>query len=385
MKIAIVHDWLYVYGGAERVLEDMIECFPEADIYSTIDNIPIERRFFIKHKPVKTSYLQHLPFAKAKHRYFLPFMPRAIEKLDLSSYEVIISGSHAVACGVITNINQLHICYCHSEHMRYLFEQEKLYQSNNKIITLAQQYFYPRLRKWLYQAIHRPDFYIANSEYIAKWHTSKFGLKINQIIYPGVDVDYFSKSFKTDKQNYYVTVGRLVEYKRFDLLVDAFNILGYELIIVGDGPIRSKLESMASNNIKFIGYKDRESIANIVSNAKAFVFASQEAFGIVNVEAQASGTPIIVYSGGGSREVVNDENSPCPTGIVFEQQTVEDIVSAVNRFENNQSKFLSSNCQANAQRFSQHEFKVRFYKIVTEEYKKFIDSKAINYENSNSS
>lgn len=372
MKIAIIHDWLYVYGGAERVLEQMLECFPDADIFSIIDNIPEQQRFFIKNKKVKTSYLQNIPFAKTKHRHFLPFMPHAIEKLDLAGYDIIISGSHAVACGVITKSTQLHICYCHSEHMRYLFEYGDLYKSTSKIVSLAQQYFYPKLRKWLTIAIQRPDIHVANSRYIAQWHMDKFGVKINKVIYPSVDVDYFSQFYKEVKQDYYITVGRLVEYKRFDLVINAFNLLGKKLIVVGDGATRSNLEAIAKSNIEFVGYKNKKEVAELISGAKAFVFASQEAFGIVNVEAQACGTPVIVYSGGGSKEVVNDENSLLPTGVVFEKQCVEDIVKSVETFEANHEKFSARNCLVNAMNFSCQEFKVQFSQFVNEEYAKFI-------------
>ncbi len=372
MKIAIIHDWLYVYGGAERVLEQMLECFPDADIFSIIDNIPEQQRFFIKNKKVKTSYLQNIPFAKTKHRHFLPFMPHAIEKLDLAGYDIIISGSHAVACGVITKPTQLHICYCHSEHMRYLFEYGDLYKSTSKIVSLAQQYFYPKLRKWLTIAIQRPDIHVANSKYIAQWHMDKFGVKINKVIYPSVDVNYFSQFYKEIKQDYYITVGRLVEYKRFDLVINAFNLLGKKLIVVGDGATRSNLEAIAKSNIEFVGYKNKKEVAELISGAKAFVFASQEAFGIVNVEAQACGTPVIVYSGGGSKEVVNDERSSCPTGVVFEKQCVEDIVKSVEVFEANHEKFSARNCLVNAMNFSCQEFKAQFSKFVNEEYAKFI-------------
>lgn len=372
MKIAIIHDWLYVYGGAERVLEQMLECFPDADIFSVIDNIPEQQRFFVKNKKVKTSYLQNIPFAKTKHRHFLPFMPHAIEKLDLAGYDIIISGSHAVACGVITKSMQLHICYCHSEHMRYLFEYGDLYKSTSKIVSLAQQYFYPKLRKWLTIAIQRPDIHVANSKYIAQWHMDKFGVKINKVIYPSVDVDYFSQFYKEVKQDYYITVGRLVEYKRFDLVINAFNLLGKKLIVVGDGATRSNLEAIAKSNIEFVGYKNKKEVAELISGAKAFVFASQEAFGIVNVEAQACGTPVIVYSGGGSKEVVNDERSSCPTGVIFEKQCVEDIVKSVETFEANHEKFSARNCLVNAMNFSCQEFKVQFSKFVNEEYAKFI-------------
>lgn len=371
MKVAIIHDWLYVYGGAERVLEQMIECFPDADIFSIIDDVPEEQRFFLKNKTVKTSYLQKIPLAKTKHRHFLPFMPRAIEKLDLTGYDVVISGSHAVACGVITVPTQLHICYCHSEHMRYLFEYSELYSSNNIIVRLAQNYFYPRLRKWLSSAIRRPSLLIANSGYIGQWHINKFGVNIHKIIYPGVDVDYFSKFYKSSKQDYYVTVGRLVEYKRFDLVVNAFNVLGLQLIVVGDGPTKSNLELIAKPNIKFVGYKDKKEVAELISNARAFVFASQEAYGIVNVESQACGTPVIVYSGGGSKEVINDEHSALPTGVIFKNQAVEDIVGAIKVFESNRDKFTASNCLTNAQKFSCQEFKSQFSKFVNEEYSKF--------------
>mgnify|MGYP000163808013 CR=1 FL=1 len=374
MKIAIIHDWLYVYGGAERVLEQMLECFPGADVFSVIDSLTEQQRFFIKNKKVKTSYLQNVPFAKSKHRHFLPFMPRAIEKLDLTGYDIIISGSHAVACGVITNPTQLHLCYCHSEHMRYLFEYGDLYKSTNKIVSLAQQYFYPKLRKWLTKAIHRPDVLIANSNYIAQWHMDKFGVKISKIIYPGVDVDYFSQFYKETKQDYYITVGRLVEYKRFDLVINAFNLLGHKLIVIGDGPVRSDLEAISKSNIEFVGYKDKKEVAELISGARAFVFASQEAFGIVNVEAQACGTPVIIYSGGGSKEVVNDENSLLPTGVVFEKQCVEDIIKAVEVFEANHERFSANNCLVNAKKFSAQEFKAQFSEFVNKEYAKFIKS-----------
>jgi glycosyltransferase involved in cell wall biosynthesis len=369
MKVAIVHDWLYVYGGAERVLEAMLNCFPDADIFSLFDNLKPEQRFFIKEKPVKTSFLQKMPLIKKRHSFFLPLMPWAIEKIDLSGYDLIISSSHAVACGVKTSQRQFHVCYCQAEHMRYLFDQKELYYFNNFFLRSIQKMIFRGVRVWLKNAVKRPNLYIANSNYVANWHRETFGIEISKTIYPNVDTELFSKYFCSQKEDYYVFIGRLVEYKRVDLIVRAFNIINRKIIIIGDGKDRQKLQAISKSNIQFVGFKNKEEIAKILSKAKAFVFPGKEAFGIVNIEAQACGTPVICLGRGGTKETVIDG----VTGVHFYEQTEEALIAAIDQFENRIQSFIPSEIRKNSERFSSTRFENEFKCFIEQKMGEFLN------------
>ncbi len=361
-RVAIVHDWLYTYAGAERVLEQLLQLFPRADLFSLIDFLPDDERGFIQNKTVKTSFIQALPFAGGRHRLYLPLMPLAIERLDLSQYELVISSAYAVAKGVLTSPEQLHICYLHARNLKYAYEDRTMY-SQNRSVDFLQDVFLSYIRLWDSVASRRPDFTVANSNYVSAWHLHRHGVKSN-VIYPPVEVEHYASHFGAEKEDYYVTVGRLEPYKRMDVVISAFNALGKKLLVLGDGSEKQRLEALAAPNVTFLGYCDKETIASVTAGAKAFVFASREDFGIAPVEAQACGTPVIAYGKGGALETVRGLEGERPTGVFFEAQTTEALKEAVRRFETHESDFCPHAIRQNALRFDQKRFREEFRGFV---------------------
>ncbi len=361
MKIAVVHDWLTTYAGAERVLEQILLLYPEADLYSLINFLPEDKKGFILNKRVRTSFMQKLPFVKKKYRSYLPLMPFAIEQFDLSEYNVIISSSHAVAKGVLTNSNQLHICYCHTPiryawdlYYQYLRESGLEKGLKGKIAKLTLHY----IRVWDSTTANRVDYFIANSKYIAKRIKKIYG-KDSTVIYPPVDVDRFERC--SIKKDIYLTASRMVPYKKMDLIVKAFSEMpDKKLIVIGDGPDFDKVKSKATRNIEILGYQSFKVLKDYMQRAKAFIFAAEEDFGITPVEAQACGTPVIAYGKGGVLETVIEDK----TGIFFKEQTRESLAEAVERFERIQSKFDCNEIRKNAERFSKDRFKREFKGFV---------------------
>ena len=343
VKTAIVHDWLVTYAGAERALEQILVLYPDADLYSLVDFIPPDQRAFILNKQVKTSFLQSFPFAKKKYRSFLPFMPLAIEQFDLSAYDLVISSSHAVAKGVLTHDRQLHVCYCYTP-IRYAWDlrQQYLHESGldkglkGMIARMVLHY----VRMWDLTSANRVDHYIAISHYIAQRIKRAYG-KEAAVIYPPVDIDNFVPA--TKKEEYYLTASRMVPYKKVKLIVEAFSRMpDKKLIVIGDGPDYAKICSVAGRNIELLGYQPSSVLKEYMQKAKAFVYAAEEDFGIVTVEAQACGTPVIAFGKGGSLETViplsqseigSQESGEQPTGLFFYEQTVDAIQKAVLRFE----------------------------------------------------
>jgi glycosyltransferase involved in cell wall biosynthesis len=374
MKIAIVHDWLYTYAGAEKVLEQIINCFPEADLFSLIDFLPASERGFIQNKVVKTSFIQKLPFAKTKHRQYLPLMPLAIEQLDVSSYDLIISSSHAVAKGILTGPNQLHICYCHSP-IRYAWDMQHQYLREAGLLrglkSWLTRYILHKIRLWDYRTANGVDYFVANSNFIAK-RIYKVYRREAEVIYPNVDTDKFTPS--TDKQDFYLTASRMVPYKKIALITEAFALMpDKKLKIVGTGPDYKKIQQLAMScpNIELLGFVADAELKLLMQQAKAFVFAAEEDFGIVPVEAQACGTPVIAYARGGALETVNGLDSAAPTGVFFASQTKEAIQQASLEFEQ-QSVITPEFCIANAKRFATERFKSQFKDFVLAKYQEFI-------------
>ncbi|MBX9597998.1 MAG: glycosyltransferase family 4 protein [Burkholderiales bacterium] len=374
MKIAIVHDWLYTYAGAEKVLEQIINCFPEADLFSLIDFLPASERGFIQNKVVKTSFIQKLPFAKTKHRQYLPLMPLAIEQLDVSSYNLIISSSHAVAKGILTGPNQLHICYCHSP-IRYAWDMQHQYLREAGLLrglkSWLTRYILHKIRLWDYRTANGVDYFVANSNFIAK-RIYKVYRREAEVIYPNVDTDKFTPS--TDKQDFYLTASRMVPYKKIALIAEAFALMpGKKLKIVGTGPDYKKIQQLAMScpNIELLGFVADEQLRLLMQQAKAFVFAAEEDFGIVPVEAQACGTPVIAYARGGALETVNGLDSAASTGVFFASQTKEAIQQAILEFEQ-QMVITPEACVVNARRFATERFRSQFKNFVLAKYQEFI-------------
>jgi glycosyltransferase involved in cell wall biosynthesis len=318
MRIAIVHDWLTTYAGAERVLEQMLICFPDADLFSLVDFLPPGQRDFIQNKRVTTSFIQRMPWARSKYRSYLPLMPLAIEQFDLSSYDLVISSSHAVAKGVITGPDQLHICMCYSP-IRYAWDLQHQYLRESGLDRgmkgwLARCVLH-RTRMWDQRTANGVDEFIAISNFIAR-RIRKAYRRDSTVIYPPVDVESFS--LRQDKEDFYLTASRLVPYKRVDLIVEAFSRMPEKkLVVIGAGPEFSRIKASAGHNVDFLGYQPGEVLRDHMQRARAFVFAAEEDFGIAPLEAQACGTPVIAYGKGGALETIRGEESVEPTGVFF--------------------------------------------------------------------
>lgn len=368
MKVAIVHDWLITFAGAEKVLEQIINLFPEADLFSLIDFIPEGSRDFIKNKPVTTSFIQKLPKAKTKYRNYFPLFPLAIEQLDLSGYDLIISSSHCVAKGVLTGPDQLHICYCNSP-ARYAWDLQHQYLQEANLTrgikSWITRYLLHRFRIWDASTANGVDYFVGNSHYIARRIKKVYGRKAT-VIYPCVAVEDFELNAKKD--NFYFTASRMVPYKKIDLIVEAFAFMpDKNLVVLGDGPQMKKIKSKATSNIEILGQQPFSILKDHMTRAKAFVFAAEEDFGIVPVEAQACGTPVIAFGKGGAVETV----IPGKTGILYKEQTVTSLCAAINKFESTQSTFIPSIIREHAEQFATKRFCDEFKTFVSEKWRQF--------------
>lgn len=365
MKTAILNDWLVTYAGSERVMEQIIKLYPDSDLFSLIDFLPKGERDFILNKDVKTSFLQKIPFVKKNYRSFLPFMPYAIEQFDFTGYDLIISSSHAVAKGILTNADQLHICYCHTP-IRYAWDLYHQYLREAGLTkgikgSIAKRILH-YIRIWDAVSANRVDHYVANSKHTAK-RIRKIYNKEATVIYPPVDTDKFE--LHENKEDFYLTVSRMVPYKKVDLIVEAFSAMPEKkLIVIGDGPDYKKVRKRAKNNVELLGFKSAGELQKYMGKAKAFVFAAEEDFGIVPVEAQSCGTPVIAYGKGGAAETVIDG----VTGVLFYEQSVLSLIDAVKRFE--ESAFDPHEIRKNAERFSCERFQ--------NEFKLFVESTLTN-------
>jgi glycosyltransferase involved in cell wall biosynthesis len=371
LKVAIVHDWLVIYGGAERVLEHIIDLYPKADVFSLIDFVSDDQRHFLRGKKPKTSFLQHLPGAKNHYRKMLPLMPLAIEQLDLSDYDLIISSHYSVAKGVLTSPNQTHVCYCHSP-MRYAWDHYHEYLREMNLERGLKSWFarwqLHRIRGWDIQSANGVDQFVANSKFVAK-RIAKYYRRPSRVIAPPVDTRLFS--LETERENYYVCAGRFVPFKRIDLVAQAFSRMpDKRLVLIGDGPEMAKIQAQAGPNCTFTGFLPPEQVRGYLSKARAFIFPSEEDFGIVPVEAQACGTPVIAYGRGGALETVipwaESDSVGTSTGLFFHEQTAESLVDAVLQFERIEDRFEAAKICQHAQSFSVDAFKTSFALAVNE-------------------
>jgi len=355
MNIALVHDWLTNLAGAERVLLTIKELFPKADIYTSVFDKKGAKSF--AKFDIKTSYLQSYPLLKKRRELLVPLTPGAFESINLSKYDLVISNTTFAAKGVITKPETVHICYCHTP-TRYLWEPEIDPRSSKGFLTGLRQKTAEKLKIWDLAAADRPDYYFANSKYIRD-RIKKYYKRDSKVIYPPVDVNNFNPAKVTsDIKDYYLFVSRLISYKKCDLVIEAFNKLKLPLKIIGRGPEKTRLQKMAKSNIEFLGYLSDEEMKKYYREARAFVFAAEEDFGIVPVEAMAAGRPVIAYGKGGVAEtVVNGK-----TGILFPKQTVESLIAAINKF--NPKDFDSKVIRKQAEKFSEERFKKEFREEV---------------------
>ena len=361
MKIAVVHDWLVTYAGAERLLEQVLEVFPEADLFSLVDFLPVEKRFFIKNKTVTTSFLQHLPFVRTKYRSYLPLMPYAIESLDVSGYDLIISISHAVAKGVRIRSGQKHVCICCSP-IRYVWDLREQYLKESGLDKGLKGWLanlvLNRVKAWDLMTTPRVTDFIAISEYIGQRIKNNYGRNYT-VIYPPVYVDKFS--LVEEKEDFYLTASRMVPYKRIPLIVEAFvSMPDRKLVVIGDGPELEKTKAKAGANVELLGYQDDAVLKSYLQRARAFIFAAEEDFGISPIEAQACGTPVLAYGRGAVCETVVDG----VTGLFFDEQSVPAIVDVVRRFEAEPGRFAATEIRKNAERFSSTRFIKEFLEYM---------------------
>jgi len=357
MRVAIVCDWLVVYAGAERVLEQILKIYPDADLFCLVDFLPKDQRSFIMDKKTHTSFIQNLPRAKKNYRSYLPLMPLAIEQLDVSAYDLVISSSHAVAKGVLTGPDQVHISYVHSP-IRYAWDLQHQYLQEANLTrgmkgwTAKAILHYIRL--WDYRTAHGVDHFIANSEFIARRIKKVYGREAD-VVYPPVDVDAYEMC--EDKDDFYLTASRMVPYKKIKLIVEAFNEMpDKQLVVIGDGPEYGKIKEIAKGNIVLMGYQPFAVLKEKMQKAKAFVFAAEEDFGITPVEAQACGTPVIAYGKGGALETIRGQECEDSTGLFFYRQTTEAIIEVVRSFETLSTDIVPQICRNNAERFSTERF-----------------------------
>lgn len=360
MKVALVHDWLVGIGGGEKVLESIASSYP-GDIYTLVANLEKLKGTFFEDQSITSSFLQKFPKATSWYRYYLPFFALAIEQFDLNHYDLIISSSHAVAKGVLTHPRQLHICYCHTP-MRYAWDLYHEYLKDlGRLQKKMAKWILHYLRNWDTVSSNRVDHFIVNSHYVAA-RIEKYYRREATVIYPPVATQKFEIS--SQKEDYYITCSRLVPYKKIDVIVEAFSkLLDRRLVIIGDGPEMEKIKSKASSkNIEFLGYQPDGVYRTLLAKAKAFVFMAEEDFGIVPVEAQAAGVPVIAYGKGGALETI----IPDTTGLFFDQQIPEALIKAVKEFEKKEDLFFPEIIKAHAEAFNEERFKREFKVFVDE-------------------
>lgn len=361
MRVAIVHEWLETYAGSERVVEQLLELFPEADLFAVCDFLPEAERGFLRGKRPTTSFIQRLPRAARWFRYYLGLMPIAVEQFDLSGYDLVLSSSHAVAKGVLTGPATLHVSYVHSP-MRYAWDLQHQYLRQagleNGLKGLLTRWLLYRMRAWDHASAARPDLVLANSAWIAE-RIRKTWRRESTVVHPPVDIEGFP--FVAAKGDAYVIASRMVPYKRVDVVVEAFRRMpARRLIVAGDGPEMGRVRAAAGNapNIEFRGRVRQADLVALLQAARAFVFAAEEDFGIGMVEAQACGTPLIAYGRGGATDIVRDGE----TGVLFPAQSANSLIEAVQRFE--ALAISPQACRANAERFSRAAFRENMLAVL---------------------
>lgn len=376
-RIALIHEWFDVYTGSERVVEQILSLYPQADLFSLVDFLPPGERQWLLDKPVHTSFIQRLPFARKHFRSYLPLMPLAIEQLDLSGYDLVISSSHAVAKGVLTGPDQLHLSYIYSP-MRYAWDMQAAYLRESRIERGPKSWLARLLlhyvRIWDQRTANGVDAIATDSQFIARriWKTYR---REAQVIYPPVDINSFQLCEKKD--DYYLTASRLVPYKQVAMIVSAFaQMPERKLVVVGEGPEFRRIRQMATPNVQILGHLPAAELALQMQRARAFIFAAQEDFGITPLEAQACGTPVIAFGRGGATETIRGLDHPHPSGVFFTAQTSTALVQAVERFEENAGSITPQACRENALRFTPERFCKEFSEFLDLNWQAFLKKPA---------
>jgi glycosyltransferase involved in cell wall biosynthesis len=372
-RVALVHYWLITHRGGERVVEALAEMFPQADVFTLVYD-ESGTSATIRQHTIHTSFIQRLPFSRRFYRAYLPLCPLALEHFDLRGYDLVISSESGPAKGVLTDPETCHICYCHTP-MRYVWNLYHNYrESAGPLTRLAMPLFMHYLRQWDQASAGRVDYFVANSRNTARRVRKYFGREA-RVIYPPVDTRRFAPSSSVD--SYYLAVAEMVPYKRMDLAVEAFNRLGRKLLVVGEGPEWHRWRRLAKANVEFLGRVENEGLARLYASCRALIFPGEEDFGIIPLEAQACGRPVIAYRRGGSLETVIGYNggearsAEACTGLFFAPQTVAALVEAVNLFESVEGRFDPAFIRAHAERFDTSRFKAEMQAFVNEKLADF--------------
>jgi glycosyltransferase involved in cell wall biosynthesis len=361
-RVAVVHDWLDTWRGGENVLADVLALYPQATLYALVDFLDDAARARIGGRRARTSFLQRLPGARRRFRMLLPLFPRAIESLDVSGHDIVISISHAVAKGVRTHRGQVHLCYCLTP-MRYAWDLRETYLASagasRGVRRLLAGAVLDRLQRWDARSARRVDAFVAISGYIRDRIRRSYGCDA-VVVYPAIDTEYFTPG--TDaRTDAYLTASRWVPYKRLDLIVEAFRASPRRRLLVGgEGPELARVRRKAPANVEFLGELTREALRQRMRESRAFVFAAEEDFGITPLEAQACGTPVVAFARGGTVETINDGADADRSGVLFAEQSAEAIAEAIDRFERDAVPIASDACRNNALRFAPAGFRERF-------------------------
>ena len=365
MRVAIVHDWLTTWAGAECVLERLLALMPQADLYSSIDVLPAEYRAGLLGHTPRTTMLQHVPRLANNYRLLLPLMPMAIKRWDFSGYELIVSSSHAIAKGITVPKGVRHVCYCHTP-MRYAWDLESSYLDTSGFSgpkAWAARQVLSQLRNWDRRTADGVTEFVANSSYIAARIRRCYG-RDSVVVYPPVDTDGYTPG-AAPRAATFVTAGRIVQYKRVDLLVEAFRLRpDKQLIVIGDGPARRDIAAGAPPNVHFTGRLPLPELRAHLQVARAFLFAAEEDFGITPLEAQSCGTPVIAFGRGAATETIRGLAHDAPTGVFFGAQTPHAVVHALDDFQAHETKITATACRENALRFSTARFDSGMRKVL---------------------
>jgi len=364
VRVAVVHHWFVSQGGGERVAEVLAQMYPAADLFTLVAN-PEWVPHSLRHRSLQASFLNRIPFASRIYRHLLPLYPMAVEQIDLSGYDLVLTSDSGPMKGTIVSPSAVHICYCHSP-MRYLWDQYHEYcksmgRTSRAVFSLSARY----VRSWDQRAAQQVTQFVANSNYVASRIRQCYG-RDSTVLYPPVDTS--SGYIASTPGNAYLTVGRLVSYKRTDLLIQACNMLGRELRIIGTGPEEARLRSQAGKTIKFLGNVNEATLWEEYAHCRAFLFAAEEDFGMAVVEAQACGRPVIAFGKGGALETVESLDSTAlsseDTGVLFYQQTARAVAEAILRFEASEFCFQPHMIRERATRFSVDTFRQSFRNLV---------------------
>ncbi|WNV08341.1 glycosyltransferase [Tardiphaga sp. 709] len=382
MRVAVVHDWLYTLGGAEQVLREILQCYPEADVFTLFDVLTPEDRAKIGFKKARTSFLQKMPFIRKRHRTYLPLMPIAIEQFDLSGYDLVISSSYAVAKGVITGPNQLHVSYVHSP-MRYAWDLQHAYLNESGytagIKSALARALLHRIRIWDVRTAHGPDAMLANSNFVAKRIKKVYG-RDAKVIYPPVTMSKLPADLPTG--DHFLAASRLVPYKKIEAVIQAFAELpDQKLIVAGDGPDAERLKAIAGPNVTFVGFVSDEKLRELMATARAFVFAAEEDFGIIVVEAESEGAPVLAFGRGGARETVS-ASPELRTGMFFDSNEPKAIAECVRAFVANEHSFSRADCRMQAEKFSAERFRNELMSFVNDHMRTFSGERRRNRDGS---